>query len=201
MTRALASASCSDRLAGGLHGILALLLLSGCTVGPDFKPPAAPSTARYTSPGETLVGESDAGPGSPPQTLALGEKVAVDWWTLFQSPDLDAVVKQAIDGSRTLEGAKARLTQAREAIAAASSALYPQVAAGAGVDRQKVSATQFGLPPSAFPLPPNFNLFQVGATVGYSIDVFGATRRDARSRRNPLWPSSSGTSSMRHIGR
>jgi NodT family efflux transporter outer membrane factor (OMF) lipoprotein len=51
------------------------------------------------------------------------------------------------------------------------------VAAGAGVSREKVSATQFGLPPSAFPLPPNFNLFQVGATVGYSIDVFGGTRR------------------------
>jgi NodT family efflux transporter outer membrane factor (OMF) lipoprotein len=153
------------------------LLLSGCTVGPDFKPPAAPSTARYTSPDETLVGEADAGSGPPPQTLAVGEKVAVDWWTLFQSPDLDSVVKQAIDGSPTLESAKQRLTQAREAIAVASSGLYPQVAAGAGVDRQKVSATQFGLQPSAFPLPPNFNLFQVGATVGYSVDVFGGTRR------------------------
>jgi NodT family efflux transporter outer membrane factor (OMF) lipoprotein len=162
--------------------LLLLLLLSGCTVGPDFKPPAAPSTARYTAPDETRVGAADASSGSSPQTLAVGEKVAVDWWTLFQSPDLDSVVKQAIDGSRTLESAKERLTQAHEAIAAASSALYPQVAVGAGVDRQKVSATQFGLPPSAFPLPPNFNLFQVGATVGYSIDVFGATRRQIEAQ-------------------
>jgi NodT family efflux transporter outer membrane factor (OMF) lipoprotein len=162
--------------------LLLLLLLSGCTVGPDFKPPAAPSTARYTAPDETRVGEADARSGSSAQTLAVGEKVAVDWWTLFQSPDLDSVVKQAIDGSRTLESAKERLIQAHEAIAAASSALYPQVAVGAGVDRQKVSATQFGLPPSAFPLPPNFNLFQVGATVGYSIDVFGATRRQIEAQ-------------------
>jgi NodT family efflux transporter outer membrane factor (OMF) lipoprotein len=162
--------------------LLLLLLLSGCTVGPDFKPPAAPSTARYTAPDEIRVGEADARSGSSPQTLAVGEKVAVDWWTLFQSPDLDSVVKQAIDGSRTLESAKERLIQAHEAIAAASSALYPQVAVGAGVDRQKVSATQFGLPPSAFPLPPNFNLFQVGATVGYSIDVFGATRRQIEAQ-------------------
>jgi NodT family efflux transporter outer membrane factor (OMF) lipoprotein len=166
------------RRAGHLQGALALLLLlSGCTVGPDFKPPAEPSTARYTSRDETLVGESDASSGSPPQTLAVGERVAVDWWTLFQSPDLDSVVKQAIDRSPTLESAKERLVQAREAIAAASSALYPQVTAGAGVTRQKVSVTQYGLPPSAAPLPPNFNLFQVGATVGYSIDLFGATRR------------------------
>jgi NodT family efflux transporter outer membrane factor (OMF) lipoprotein len=183
MTLTPTAACCWGRRAGHLHTALALLvLLSGCTVGPDFKPPAAPPTARYTSPGETPVGESDAGPGSPPQTLAVGEKVAVDWWTLFQSPDLDSVVKQAIDGSPTLESAKQRLTQAREAIAAASSALYPQVTAGAGVTREKVSATQFGLQPSAFPLPPNFNLFQVGATVGYSLDVFGATRRQVEAQ-------------------
>ena len=148
-----------------------LLLLSGCTVGPDFKPPAAPATDRYVSPGEI-----------PPQSLAVGDKVTVDWWTLFRSPDLDSVVKQAIEGSPTLAGAKARLAQAHEAIAAASGALYPQVTAGAGVTRQKISVTQFGLQPSAVPLPPNFNLFQVGASVGYSIDLFGATRRQVEAQ-------------------
>jgi NodT family efflux transporter outer membrane factor (OMF) lipoprotein len=175
---ASAAACCRGHRAGGLHSaLIVVLLVSGCTVGPDFKPPAEPSTARYISRDETQVGESDASSGAPPQTLAVGERVAVDWWTLFQSPDLDSVVRQAIDRSPTLESAKERLVQAREAIAAASSALYPQVAAGAGVTRQKVSVTQYGLPPSAAPLPPNFNLFQVGATVGYSIDLFGATRR------------------------
>jgi outer membrane protein TolC len=62
--------------------------------------------------------------------VAVGEKVSVDWWTLFRSADLDLVVKQAIDGSPTLAGAKKRLTQARKAIVAASSALYPQASAG-----------------------------------------------------------------------
>jgi NodT family efflux transporter outer membrane factor (OMF) lipoprotein len=152
------------------------MLFFGCTVGPDFRTPAPPSTTRYTSPAETPAAD-ERGPASPRQTLAVGEKVAVDWWTLFRSQDLDSVVKQAIEGSPTLAGAKERLTQAREAIAAASSALYPNVDVGAGVTREKVSFTQFGLPSNSFPLPPNFNLFQVGATASYKLDVFGGTRR------------------------
>jgi NodT family efflux transporter outer membrane factor (OMF) lipoprotein len=113
----------------------------------------------------------------PEQTVAIGEKVAVDWWMLFRSPDLDQMVQQALAGSRTLESAKARLIQAREAVAVSSSALYPQVGLTAGVAREKVSATEFGLGPEAFPLPPNFNLFQVGPTASYTLDLFGGARR------------------------
>jgi NodT family efflux transporter outer membrane factor (OMF) lipoprotein len=158
-------------------GVALALAISGCVVGPNFKPPAPPSTTRYTSPDEPKAPDGDAGPAAPRQTIELGEKVAVDWWTLFQSPDLDLLVKQAVAGSRTLEGAIARLAQAREAIVAASSALYPQIGLNAGAAREKVSATQFGLEANAFPLPPNFNLFQVGSSASYALDIFGGTRR------------------------
>ena len=76
----------------------------------------------------------------PTQTVVLGKRVTAEWWTLFRSPNLDTLVKQAIVGSRTLESAKARLAQAREAIAAASSALYPQVGFNAGVTQEKQTA-------------------------------------------------------------
>jgi len=33
------------------------------------------------------------------------------------------------------------------------------------------------LHPDAVPLPPNFNLFQIGPTVSYALDLFGGTRR------------------------
>ena len=158
-------------------GVVLALGLPGCVVGPDFKPPAAPSTTHYTSPDEVSAPDGDPGPAAPRQTIELGEKVAVDWWTLFQAPDLDQLVKQAVAGSRTLESAKARLAQAREAIAAASSALYPQIDLSAGAAREKISASQFGLGPAAFPLPPNFNVLQVGASASYALDIFGGTRR------------------------
>ena len=157
--------------------VMLVLALSGCAAGPNFKAPPPPTTTGYVPRSEAAASDDDAGPAAPKQTLALGEKVAADWWTLFRSPDLDQVVQEAIAGSRTLESAKARLTQAREAIAASSSALYPQVGLTAGVARERVSATEFGLGPRAFPLPPNFNLFQVGPTASYTLDLFGGARR------------------------
>ena len=159
------------RLIAGLLAVTA----SGCTVGPNFTPPAAPTVSRYTTPGEKTA--FDAGPAAPRQAIAVGEKVTAEWWTLFRSPDLDRVVKQAIAGNLTFESTKARLAAAREAVMSASGALYPQVSFGASVTREKLSASSFGLSPGAFAVPPNFNLFQLGPTVSYAPDLFGGTHR------------------------
>jgi NodT family efflux transporter outer membrane factor (OMF) lipoprotein len=153
--------------------------VAGCSVGPDFEPPKPPSVTPYTSPGEATatVAKADPGRAVPTQAIALGEKVAADWWTLFRSSDLDLLVKQAVAGSRTLESVKARLIVAREAIVVAASALYPQIGLDASVSEQKQSAATFGLTPEVAPLPPSFNLFQVGPTASYTPDLFGQTHR------------------------
>jgi NodT family efflux transporter outer membrane factor (OMF) lipoprotein len=152
-------------------------VVSGCTVGPDFRPPEAPATTRYTAPGESSGHAAAAGTAVPRQALVLGGKVTSDWWTLFRSPDLDRLVKQSIADSPTLDAAKARLVAAREDVTATTGALYPQVGFSASASREKVSAATFGLHPDAVPLPPNFNLFQIGPTVSYALDLFGGTRR------------------------
>ena len=163
------------RLVSALLGIA----VAGCSVGPDFEPPKPPSVARYTSPGEATatVTSPDPGRAVPAQAIALGEKMAADWWTLFRSSELDLLVKQAVAGSRTLESAKARLAGAREAIVVAASALYPQIGLDAGATEEKQSAATFGLSPNAFPLPSSFNLYQVGPTASYTPDLFGQTHR------------------------
>jgi NodT family efflux transporter outer membrane factor (OMF) lipoprotein len=157
----------------------ALLLataLSACSLGPDFTAPAAPSAARYTAPDE----------GAPAgQAVALGAKVSGNWWALFKSPELDQLVRQAVAASPTLEAAKARLASARSDVAAASGGLYPQVNAGASATREKINTSGFGLRPSVFPLPPNFNVFQVGPSVSYDLDIFGGTKRGIE-RQNAL---------------
>ena len=167
------------RAAASLRYVLVMttLLATGCAVGPDFKAPAAPATSQYVADDEKMESTIDAGLGAPTQALQVGERVQRDWWTLFQSPDLDSVVKQSITGSPTLESAKARLAQAHESVTAASSALYPEVSVSAGASREKLNAAGFGLAPDSFALPPNFNLFEAGATASYSPDIFGGTRR------------------------
>ena len=158
----------------------AILAISpaACTVGPNFKPPEPPTAAHYTAPGEAPVREADAGTQAPKQTVAIGARVTAEWWTLFRSPDLDALVKQAVAGNRTLESAKSKLKEAREAVTASTGALYPHVDFSASVAREKVTAASFGLSPASAPLPPNFNLYQFGPSVSYALDLFGGTRRE-----------------------
>jgi NodT family efflux transporter outer membrane factor (OMF) lipoprotein len=159
------------RLAGAAVTAAMLGQAACAAVGPNFKPPAAPTVAGYVSPGEASS-----------QSVDLGAKVTADWWTLFRSPELDTLVKQAIAGSPTLDAARERLARAREGVAEARGALYPQGSIAAGFAEEKVSAATFGLAPSAFPLPSNFNLFQIGPNVSYSPDLFGGARRGIEQR-------------------
>ena len=160
------------RFRRGVQALAAMLAAasSGCIVGPDFSPPAAPSISRYTSAGET------------PDTVTLGERVTAEWWVLFRSPAIDALVKEAITGNPTLESATARLTAAREAVAAASGALYPQVDFSASVTRGRLNAASFGLNADQALLPPNYNAYQLGPTVSYALDIFGGTRRQIEAK-------------------
>lgn len=146
-------------------------MLAGCTVGPDFRSPAPPTSRAYTAPGEVV----DDARGRP--AVAMGETVVADWWTLFRSPALDGLVRQAVTGSRTLAAARSRLASAQDTIAVSSSALGPQATFNASVARERVNASTFGLSPSQFALPPNFNLFQVGPTASYDLDIAGGRRR------------------------
>ena len=145
-------------------------LLLGCTLGPNFAPPAAPPTATYTPGGDAERGAGD-------QHFALGQKIAGDWWALYRSPPLNAVLEQAIAGNRSLVAAQATLAAARDSVRQALGGLYPQVDLGAGANREHINGAEFGLktlPPS---FPPYFDLYQIGPRVSYAVDVFGATRR------------------------
>ena len=169
------------RLRTPLLAATLVVSVGGCTLGPNFKPPASPSPAGYTAPDEATSERPSA--GAPRQTIALGEDGKPEWWTLFHSPALDGLVKQAIAGSPTLDSAKTRLATARESVNEASSSLYPQVGFNASVTRERVTATSFGLSPSQFALPPVFNLFQIGPTASYTADIFGGTYRQIEQQR------------------
>lgn len=157
------------RIAAGA-GVAAAVVLAGCTLGPDFTPPKAPPSATYTPNG---AAETQAGD----QHFAIGEKITGDWWTLFHSDPLDTVLKQAVAGNRSLVAAQATLAAAQESVNEAVAGLYPQVDLGAGATRQHINGAQFGLAKLPPQFPPYSNLFHVGPTVSYALDVFGGTRR------------------------
>src|SRR5579859_95032 len=105
-------------------------LLSGCTVGPDFERPAAPADQAYDSaatPGNTDHADMH---GGETQNFTAGADIPGEWWSLFRSPALDSLVRQALAANPDLKAADATLRQAQELAAAQGGALFPSVDAG-----------------------------------------------------------------------
>ncbi len=72
-------------------GILAMI--GGCAVGPDFHRPAPPATNRYTvDPLPPVTVAADGGM----QRFDGKETMNSNWWQLFKSAPLDAVVREAL---------------------------------------------------------------------------------------------------------
>jgi NodT family efflux transporter outer membrane factor (OMF) lipoprotein len=161
----------------GLVSGLALLLAS-CNTSPPAPPPPLAADTGYDPAGTpTIPTVGEAGPG---QHFALGKEVSSDWWSLFQSPALDDVVKQAIAGNRNLAAAHASLDAAHEAVAVAAGGLYPQVDFGASAERQRNNFQAFGL--TGFP-PKEFNSYSLGPTVSYSFSPMGLTTHQVERQK------------------
>ncbi|MBH3405005.1 efflux transporter outer membrane subunit [Pseudomonas glycinae] len=131
-----------------------LVMLSACTVGPDFKRPAESPSQHYDQAAE--------------QHFVMGRRLNGDWWSAFRSPKLDQVVRRAIDGNLELAAADATLRQAAASVAAAEGVLYPQVDFGASAGRQR---THNG------PEPVVSNFYGIGPRVAFDLDVFGGNKR------------------------
>ena len=167
--------------AGPLMAALAgvALLLAACKQGPDFFSPAAPEEKAYTTPDDP-VPPPDA-PGvktKAAQRVALGAKVRDDWWTLFHSPQLEKIIREAFAASPPLAQARATLAQGRELVIAAYGGLLPQVDLAAQVGRQAVNVQISGVSRPAIPV----NIYGVGPAVNYAVDVFGGIKRQIEAQ-------------------
>ena len=152
-----------------------LALLAGCTVGPNFAPPDPPAVDRYTPEPQPSTTVATAGPAGVAQHLNPAMDLPAQWWTLFQSPELDRLVRQALANSPTLAQAGARLKQAQEEVnARTGQTTYPNVGASLSAQRQQVDLAAFGVP---FPSPPPFNLLNGSVAVSYALDLFGSNQR------------------------
>ena len=158
-----------------LAGACALALLTGCAaVGLNYTAPATTVT-RYAMPGDEI------NRGIP--NAEIGDKVVADWWTLFHSPQLDAVMREAIANNRTLAQARARLAQARATAGEEGGLLNADLTAGAKRQRANLNAFSGGafsgksIGGETLPTNPEFNLYSIGGTVSYNLDIFGGEKR------------------------
>src|ERR1035437_6108019 len=100
-------------------------LLSACAVGPNFKSPEAPRNAGFVPAGQLRAETSSAEvAGGQAQRFVDGLDIPGQWWTLFQSKELNALIERALANSPTLEAAQAALRQANETAAAQRGSYY-----------------------------------------------------------------------------
>ena len=152
----------------------ALVLLSGCAVGPDFTPPQAPPVSGYTpdTPPAATTSAVDGQVGSG-QQFVMGRDIPAEWWKVFHSKEIDALIVEALRANPSLKAAQAALWQAKENLYASAGALLPSADGTASATRQQFSPAEFGLPGA----PEIFNLYQATVNVSYTPDVFGGVRR------------------------
>ncbi len=143
-------------------------LLSGCAVGPDFKQPGAPAVAHYSKEADPTVTVAAQGTA---QRFLPGAQLDADWWRLFKSPQLSAIVKEALASNPGLEAARASLRQSEDSLRSGYGIFYPSLNADAAATRQRYSPVGQHLPASIF------NLFTLSASVSYALDIFGGQRR------------------------
>ena len=156
-----------------------LVLVSGCAVGPNFRRPAPPSATGYTPdplPEETA---SATGPTGEAQRFAAGRDIPGQWWTLFHSKPLNALIEQSLTANPTLTAAQAALRQARENVYAQQGAYYPQIGAGFSASR---NLTPLGaVSPASASGSPYYSLITPQLNVSFVPDIFGANYRAVES--------------------
>jgi NodT family efflux transporter outer membrane factor (OMF) lipoprotein len=160
--------------------VVATGLLAACAVGPNFKAPEAPHSSGFVPAGQ-LTPETAAAavPGGQAQRFADGMDIPGQWWTLFQSVPLNALIERALANSPTLQAAQAALRQANETAAAQRGSYYPSVSGTVQSERQKASGAAFGIP--GFPSSYFYNLQTASVNVSYTLDAFGGTRRQVEA--------------------
>jgi NodT family efflux transporter outer membrane factor (OMF) lipoprotein len=146
-------------------GALALAA-AACTVGPQYKKPAAEMPAGFKE--QPPAGWKAAQPNDSMQRGA--------WWELFGDPALNALEEQVSVSNQSLAQAEAQFRGARAAVAAARAGLFPTVTAGAQATRsysgagRSASGSQNGQSGAT-------TVYQVPVDFTYEADVWGRVRR------------------------
>jgi NodT family efflux transporter outer membrane factor (OMF) lipoprotein len=175
-------------------------IVASCAVGPRYHKPEAPTYAGYAPAPLPQTSASAPIHGGVAQRLINDRDVPFEWWQLFQSAALNALVERAFKANPTVTAAQAALVQAQELVYAQQGYFFPTIGANYNFQRTKIAGNftvddspgtqgngdNLNPPlldlknfPHTAPLYYNYHTAQL--TVGFVPDVFGANRRQVES--------------------
>jgi len=182
--------------------LLLAMLLTGCAVGPDFRPPTAATPTAW------LAGHPPPAPEE--HSVPVAEPIDPSWWSLFDDPELTRLVNLVAEQNPDVRIATIRLAESRAQRGTVASQLFPTLEGSGSYTREKPSAkgifSAFGSPAassfasgagagasaggsssSAGPggisgtsIAP-LDLYQVGFDASWELDLWGRVRRSVES--------------------
>ncbi len=170
--------------------LASVLLLAGCTMGPDFERPDRHSPHSWFDPAPSEVPEK-------PHSVAVAEPIDPNWWSAFNDPELTALEKRVAAANLDVQAALSRLAQSRAQRAIAASDELPKLNGDASYTREKPStngelsilgggggggaATAEASSPAGAANPGEsfkpFNVWQAGFDASWELDLWGKVRR------------------------
>ena len=153
--------------------LLAVVLLAGCAVGPDYKRPAVDI----------------------PQSFRFEEKEAKSlantaWWQQFDDPVLNGLIQIAVQENKDLKIATARIGQFVGQYMTTRAAFFPQVGMGATGGMEQL--TRKGLPPYSSPADRRDDVWEIFLNGSWEIDIWGKIRRATEAARAGILSSEEG---------
>jgi outer membrane protein, multidrug efflux system len=153
---------------------LAALLLSGCTVGPNYHRPAIQTPDSFRAPTPTTT--------SDPASLA-----DLKWWEVFKDERLQELERTALVENYDLRDAAARVEAARANLGITRSNQFPNLDGGADITATRFSRN--GSLPLPAALAPSQNRTFGEATLNllsFELDIWGRLRRATEAARANL---------------
>jgi multidrug efflux system outer membrane protein len=146
---------------------IALLMLTGCAVGPNYKRPPVTVPGTYRG----LAADSE-----PQATASLGDE---KWWTVYQDEQLQALIREALAQNYDMRIAAARVLQAQAVLGITRADQFPTITGGA-------SASSLSLPRTK--TLPGFESSsnQVNLSLFWELDFWGKFRRATEAARANL---------------
>jgi NodT family efflux transporter outer membrane factor (OMF) lipoprotein len=155
-----------------------LLCLSGCTVGPNYRTPSAPTAPAWK---ENAVPPPNPPNGSWSQAKPSDGVLRGAWWEMYGDPQLSSLENGVAVSNQTLRAAMEQYFQAREQVQVARSQYYPALAAGPSVSRTRESYNQANTVKGATTY--QYNTFSVGGQAQWEPDLWGQVRRTVEASR------------------
>ena len=147
-----------------------IMLLSACTVGPDYVKPSVETPPAY----KEAEGGAKWQIAQPKDDVIRGA-----WWELFNDPQLNALEAQVVISNQNIAVAEAQYRQALALVQAARAGYFPTVGVNGSATRSRTPFTSGGSSGSSRTSSSAgaVNNFLVSGNASWEPDIWGKVRR------------------------